>query len=105
MKRHRLLLVIVGALILAGAGVAAALFLSTRRDVTASSKAAYDAYKEATANERRFYKKEARLGFARALELDPHFAMAMLGLSRTSIDKEQMIALIKRAAQEEPRLN
>jgi tetratricopeptide (TPR) repeat protein len=104
MKRRRLLLVIAGALILAGAGVAAAVFLTRNRDVTTSSKAAYEAYKEAIANQRRFYKKEARLGFARALELDPHFAMAMLGLAREAKDDEQAIALIKRAAREEPRL-
>ena len=104
MKRRRLLLIIVGALVLAGAGVAAAFFMSSRRDVTTSSEAAYQAYHEALANQRRFYKKEARLGFARALELDPHFAMAMLGLAREAKDEEQAIALIKKAAREEPRL-
>jgi len=104
MKRRRWLLVVIGALILAGAGVAAALFVSSHRDVTTSSKAAYEAYKEAVANERRFYKKEARVGYARALELDPHFAMAMLGLSRVSGDDDQRMALIKRAAREESRL-
>jgi tetratricopeptide (TPR) repeat protein len=104
MKRRRWLLIVLAAVILAGAGVAAALFMSTRRDVTTTSVAAYDAYKEAIANERRFYKKEARLGFARALELDPHFAMAMLGLARQAKDEDQMVALIKRASREESRL-
>ncbi len=104
MKRRRLLLIVLAAVILAGAGVAAALFMSSRRDVTTTSAAAYEAYQEALANQRRFYKKEARLGFARALELDPHFAMAMLGLAREAKDEDQMIALIKRAAREEARL-
>src|SRR5215468_11179618 len=103
MKR-RWLLVVLGVLVVAGAGVGAALLLSSRRDVTVSSEAAYQAYQEALANERRFYKKEARLGYAHALELDPHFAMAMLGLSRVSGDDDQRMALIKRAAREESRL-
>lgn len=102
--RSRRLLVALGALLLLAAGGAAALFLSNRRDVTTTSEAAYDAYKEAIANQRRFYNKEARLGFARALELDPRFAMAMLGLAHEAKDEEQAGALIKRAAREESRL-
>ena len=43
-------------------------------------------------------------GFAKALELDPTFAMAMLGLARQSSDQEQAVALVKRAAREESRL-
>ncbi len=104
MKKRRVLWVL-GVLLLAGAGGAAALFLANRREVTTSSEAAYESYKEAVRNENRFYFKEARLGFARALELDPSFAMAMLGLARRSSDREQAIALVKRAAREESRLS
>ena len=72
--------------------------------MTTTSEAAYEAYKEASLNESRFYFKEARVGFAKALELDPTFAMAMLGLARRSSDHEQAVTLIKRAAREKARL-
>ncbi|HEY3203963.1 MAG TPA: hypothetical protein VGL03_09915, partial [Thermoanaerobaculia bacterium] len=97
MKTRPILWILAGGLLLA-AGGATALLLANRRPVTTSSSAAYEAYQEATANEARFYFKEARLGFARALELDPNFAMAMLGLSRQSTDPEQGLALVRRAA-------
>ncbi|MDQ2965240.1 MAG: tetratricopeptide repeat protein, partial [Chloroflexota bacterium] len=103
MKSHRLFWVL-GVVLLLGAGAAAALFFSARRDVTTSSGAAYQAYREATVNESRFYGKEARIGYARALELDPHFAMAMLGLARQGKDEEQAVVLVKRAARESGRL-
>lgn len=103
MKKRRILWVL-GILLLAGVGGAAALFLSNRRDVTTTSQAAYEAYQEATLNESRFYFKEARVGFAKALELDPSFAMAMLGLARDSADRDQAVTLIKRAGREKSRL-
>jgi tetratricopeptide (TPR) repeat protein len=105
MKLRRTFWVLGTVLLLAAAG-AAALFLANRRDVTTSSPAAYEAYREAVADEARFYSKEARLGYARALELDPHFAMAMLGLARMSGEdaSEQRLALIRRAAKEKPHL-
>jgi tetratricopeptide (TPR) repeat protein len=104
MTKRRWLLVVLGGVLLLAAGASAALFLSHRRDVTTSSTAAYEAYRDAVANENRFYFKEARLSFARALELDPSFAMAMLGLARQSQDDDQRLALVKRAAREESRL-
>ncbi|MFN2384726.1 MAG: hypothetical protein ABR576_00275, partial [Thermoanaerobaculia bacterium] len=81
MKSRRALLIMVGVLVV-GAGVAAALLLTGRRDVTTTSDEAYAAYREGTEAERRYYFKEAQLAFARALQLDPEFAMAMLGLAR-----------------------
>ncbi len=101
--RSRWMLWVAGLALLLAAGVAAALLLTNRREVTTHSSAAYQAYREAVANEYRFYFKEARLGFARALELDPNFAMAMLGLARQS-GEDQGKALVKRAAREEGRL-
>jgi len=92
-----------GFLLVAAAGVAAALYLSNRREVTTSSDEAYRVYREATENERRFYVKEARVGFARALELDPDFAMAMLGLARMS-KREQARSLVRRAERLKSRL-
>jgi len=103
MKKRRILWVL-GILLLAGVGGAAALFLANRRDVTTTSAAAYEAYREAILNENRMYFKEARVGFAKAVELDPSFAMAMLGLARQSSDRDQGITLVKRAARERSRL-
>lgn len=104
MKRRRWLLVASAGVLLLAAGVSAALFMSNRRDVTTTSQAAFEAYQEGIANENRFYFKEARLAFARALELDPSFAMAMLGLARQSNEPSQGAALLKRAAREKGRL-
>jgi tetratricopeptide (TPR) repeat protein len=104
MKKRRWLLVGIAFVLLLGAGVSAALFMSHRRDVTTSSEEAYQAYKDAVANENRFYFKEARLSFAKAVELDPSFAMALLGLARQSKDDDQRLALLRRAAKEKDRL-
>lgn len=103
MKSRRAVTVLAVVLLLA-AGVAAALYLTNRRDVTTSSDEAYGAYRKAIENERRFYFKEAKLGFAKALELDPDFAMAMVGLARHS-DREKGHSLTKRASQLRSRLN
>jgi tetratricopeptide (TPR) repeat protein len=104
MKKRRWLLVAVGCVLLLGAGVSVALFMSHNRDVTTTSKAAYEAYQEGRANEQRMYKKEARLAYAKALELDPTFAMAMLALAREAKDDDQRTALLKRAVKEKDRL-
>ena len=90
-------------LLVAAAGVAAALLLTNRREATTSSEAAYRLWREAIDNERRFYMKEARTGFAKALELDPDFAAAMLGLARQS-EKEQALSLLHRAERLKSRL-
>jgi tetratricopeptide (TPR) repeat protein len=104
MKKRHWLLAVSGCLLLLGAGVSAAFFMSHRRDVTTSSQAAYEVYKDGVANENRFYFKEARLAYAKALELDPSFAMAMLGLARQSKEDDQRTALLRRAAKERDRL-
>jgi tetratricopeptide (TPR) repeat protein len=104
MRKRRAISLLGLLLPLAAAGVAAALYLSNRREVTTSSDAAHRAYREAVENERRFYFKDARLGFAKALELDPDFVMAMLGLARFS-EKEQALSLIHRAQRSKSRLN
>jgi tetratricopeptide (TPR) repeat protein len=94
---------LLGLAFLAIAGVAAALLLSNQREVTTSSDAAYRLWREALEDERRFYMKEARLGYAKALELDPDFAAAMLGLARQS-EKEQALSLLHRAERLKSRL-
>ena len=101
--RKRLVIGSVAGLLLVLAGVAAALYFSGRREVTTSSEQAYRLYREAVENERRFYFREAREGFARSLELDPQFAEAMLGLARQT-QGDQGLALIKRAEKEKPHL-
>ncbi|HEY3170846.1 MAG TPA: tetratricopeptide repeat protein [Thermoanaerobaculia bacterium] len=93
-----------GVFLLAAVGVAAALLLTNRREVTTSSEGAYRAYREAVENERRFYFKEAQAGFAKALELDPEFSMAMAGLARFA-EKEQSLSLLRRANRLRSRLN
>jgi tetratricopeptide (TPR) repeat protein len=103
MKKRRILWVL-GAILLAGAGGATALLLANRRNVTTTSRAAFEAYQEGMVADHRFYFKEARLAYAKALELDPSFAMAMLGLAGRSSDPDQRTALVKRAAREKSRL-
>ncbi len=66
---------------LAVAGTAAAFFLRSRRDVTTSSEQARKAYNEARENDIKLYEREAISGYAKALEYDPHFAMATLRLA------------------------
>ena len=93
-----------GVLLLAAAGVALALYLTNKRDVTTSSDEAYRVYREAVENERRFYVKEAQAGFAKALELDPEFAMAMAGLARYA-ERDRSLALLKQADRLRSRLS
>ena len=87
---------LIAVLFLLVAGGLAALYLTNRREVTTSSAAAYKAYQEGVENDRRFYRKEARVSFARALALDPNFAMAMLRLARLS-NSDQRVSLVDRA--------
>ncbi|MCA1582777.1 MAG: tetratricopeptide repeat protein [Acidobacteria bacterium] len=92
-------------LLLLAAGVAVAVvYTKNNREVTTSSDEAYQAWRQGLENERRFYFKEARVDFARALQLDPQFAMAMIGLARNS-EKPQQIALTRRASRERNRLS
>lgn len=87
MKTRRIAAVVGAVLLLAAAGAAALFYAARRREVTTSSAEAARVYHEAVFNERCFYFKEARLGYARALELDPNLAEAMLGLARLSGDE------------------
>jgi tetratricopeptide (TPR) repeat protein len=104
MKAGRIPLLVIASLAAVAAVAAAALYLGSRRDLTTSSGAAYKAYREGFENEQRFYFKEAKIAYAKALEADPEFAMAMLGLARLS-DRDQARSLVARARQLRPRLN
>jgi Flp pilus assembly protein TadD len=97
MRSRRIVAGVGLALLLVAAGAAALLYAS-RRELTASSGEAARVFREALDNERCFYLKEARVGYARAIELDPDFAEALLGLARLSGDKDQSVALARRAA-------
>ncbi len=101
--RKRLVFGAAGLLLLIAVGAAAALFFGSRREVTTSSDEAYRVYQAAVEEERRYYFREARDGFAKALELDPQFAEAMLGLARLT-EGEKGLALARRAAKERDRL-
>jgi len=101
--RKRLVIASVAVLLIAAAGVALALYLGGRRDVTTSSEEAYRLYRQGLEDERRYYRKEAKDEYAKALALDPQFAEAMLGLARLT-EGDQGTALVKRAAKEKPRL-
>ena len=102
--RSRRAIALIAVAFLLVAGGLAALYLTNRRDVTTTSAAAYEAYRDGVANERRFYMKDAQVAYAKALELDPNFAMAMLRLAAQS-NKEQALSLIDRAARLRGRLN
>ncbi len=82
--KSRRAIALIAVVFLLVAGGLAALYLSNRREVTTSSAAAYEAYREGIENIQRFYRKEAQVAFARALALDPNFAMAMLRLAGLS---------------------
>ena len=102
--KSRRAVAVVTVLFLLVAGGLTALYLTNRRAVTTTSAAAWEAYREGVANDRRFYFKEAQVDFAKALALDPNFAMAMLRLAKLS-NKEQATSLIERATRLRARLN
>ena len=101
--KSRWAVALIGVLFLLVAGGLAALYLTSRREVTTSSAAAYKAYQEGVENDRRFYKREAQVFYARALSLDPNFAMAMLRLAALS-NQEQARSLVERAGRLRGRL-
>ncbi|HEY7114291.1 MAG TPA: tetratricopeptide repeat protein [Thermoanaerobaculia bacterium] len=101
--RKRLVALGAGGLLVAVVGVAAAMYFGRGRDFTTSSSEAERVFREALQNERAYYLKEAREGFAKALELDPQFAEAMLGLARMT-PGDQSLMLARRAAKERDRL-
>ena len=102
--KSRRAVAIITVLFLLVAGGLAALYVTNRREVTTSSSAAYRAYQEGLENLRRYYFKEAQVDFARALALDPNFAMAMLRLAGLS-SRDQAVSLIERASRLRGRLS
>jgi tetratricopeptide (TPR) repeat protein len=103
-KSRRAVAVVAAVFLLVAGGLTAFYLTSNRREVTTSSAEAYEAYRQGVEASRRYYSKEAQADFARALSLDPNFAMAMIRLAGLS-NQEQAKALCARAARLRPRLN
>lgn len=79
--RVRKIVIAAAVLAVAAGGTAFAVFARDRREVTTDSAEAYRFYRQGLENERRLYHKDALASYAKALELDPHFAMATLRLA------------------------
>lgn len=96
-KPRQKILLVAGVLVALGAGTAAAVIVRDRREVTTSSAEAYRLYLKGLEDERRLYSKDALSEYAKALELDPHFAMATLRLAGilAARDRERATALVQ----------
>ena len=88
------------ALVVLGAGTAAAVLARSGRDVTTTSAEAYGFYQKGLEAERRMYHKDALAFYAKALELDPHFTMATLRLAGNiaSRDRERARSLVRESS-------
>ncbi|HYN42523.1 MAG TPA: tetratricopeptide repeat protein [Thermoanaerobaculia bacterium] len=95
------------ALVVLGAGTAAAVFARGGRHVTTTSAQAYELYQKGLEDERRMYHKDALASYAKALELDPHFTMATLRLAGNlaSRDRERARSLVQCASRNPGNLN
>jgi len=95
------------ALVALGAGTAAAVLARSGRDVTTSSAEAYGLYQKGLEDERRMYHKDALASYAKALELDPHFSMAMLRLAGNLAgrDRERARSLVQCVSRNPGNLN
>lgn len=97
----------VGALVVLGAGTAAAVLGRSGRDVTTTSNEAYELYRKGLEDERRLYHKDALASYAKALELDPHFSMATLRLAGNLAgrDRERARSLVQSVSRNPGNLN
>ena len=95
------------ALVVLGAGTAAAVLARSGRDVTTTSAEAYELYQKGLEDERRMYHKDALASYAKALELDPHFTMATLRLAGNIAgrDRERARSLVQCASRNPGNLN
>jgi tetratricopeptide (TPR) repeat protein len=105
--RVRNLLLAAAALAVVAGGTAFAVLARDRREVTTRSAEAYRFYRQGLENERRLYHKDALASYAKALELDPHFAMATLRLAGlfAGRDRDRAKSLVQCAAQSREALN
>jgi tetratricopeptide (TPR) repeat protein len=95
------------ALVVLGAGTAVAVFVRGGREVTTRSEEAYRHYRKGLEDERRLYRKDALASYAKALELDPQFTMAMLRLAGNiaSRDRGRARSLVQSASRNPGSLN
>lgn len=95
------------ALVVLGAGTAVAVFVRGGREVTTRSEEAYQHYRKGLEDERRLYRKDALSSYAKALELDPQFTMAMLRLAGNVAgrDRERARSLVQCASRNPGSLN
>jgi tetratricopeptide (TPR) repeat protein len=105
-RLKKTLLTAVGLLVL-GAGTAVAVFVRGGREVTTRSEEAYRFYRKGLEDERRLYRKDALASYAKALELDPGFTMAMLRLAGNTAgrDRARARSLVQSAARNPGSLN
>lgn len=105
--RVRKLFLAAAALAVVAGGTAFAVLARDRREVTTRSAEAYRFYRQGLENERRLYHKDALASYAKALELDPHFAMATLRLAGllAGRDRDRAKSLVQCAAQSREALN
>lgn len=100
MAKRQLVIVSTIVLVVAAAGIAAWAALRAREqpEWTTDSPAALAELRLGMDAFQKYYWQEANRHFAKALELDPHFAMALRMLIRTTDDKERREELQKKLA-------
>lgn len=100
MRKRQLVTVSLVVLVVAAAGIAAWAALRAREqpEWTTDSPAALAEMRLGMEASQKYYWQEANGHFAKALELDPHFAMALRMLMRTTDNKERREELRKRLA-------
>lgn len=105
--RLRKTVLVAAAIVALGAGTAAAVLSRSGRDVTTTSEEAYGLYQKGLEDERRMYHKDALAAYAKALELDPHFTMAMLRLAGniSGRDWDRARSLVQCASRNPGKLN
>ncbi len=105
--RVRKLLLAAAVLAVVTGGTAFAVLARDRREVTTRSAEAYRFYRQGLENERRLYNKDALASYAKALELDPHFAMATVRLAGllAGRDRDRAKSLVQCAARSREVLN
>lgn len=86
-------------LALVAAGVAAAYFVASSRDVTSASREALALYRQARDNELKLYTREATTLYASALQQDPQFFLAQVRLAGQLLgrDHDRAVSLLATA--------